>query len=871
MPKRDGCLRFALAMGIASASVFAGAGDAARADAPVPLFEPSVWYPTGDAIGSVAIGDVDGDGRNDLVAVGATAGSLSVWIQRTDGTLAARRRYQLSADSRSVAVADVDGDGLADVIVGMETRVAVLRQDGLGGLAAAQEYAVGGQYIRVADVTSDGRTDVVAWKCGSNTLAVLRGGPGPALLDPVVYAVPSAHDCDLAVGDVNGDSRNDVVLALDNGSSQLDPHIDTLGVLEQQADGTLRNGTQIAVPSNLADYRGLAIGDVTGDRRDDLVAAAHGSFPTMNRIAIYAAREDGTLPLKPARALQTVGYVSCVIVTDVTGDGRGDLVFQDAGSVAVVPQLPGGVLGPEEVQPGPYSGSISSAAHHTMAVGDVDGDGRSDIAVASGVHVALYRRAAATDRVTVTSPAHLAVKGFSTAVEWTASGDIAAFDVSYSLDDGETFTPIPGCTDLPAGTTSCLWLTPDAEVSLARLRVAGRRAAAGPSIVGTSALKLVKPSLLVDVQSFHNSPGNFVEAGVERRVLIIGELGPRASVVIELSRDGGASWEHLGTHAAPESGGSYFPWMVTNPTTGDAVIRASWAGPSLLTDTTLHFAINHWPVADSGPDQSAFEGEPVVLDGSRSQDGDRDPLSYEWYLEWSGPLPETAVRKEPIATGSVITVSPPVGRHEFLLLVRDSIGALGADYVQVTVRPTPTILVSAPGPGQVQAVGTPQTVRWRTSASVEATLSIALSRDGGVTWEALADGVPNTGMWTGNVAGPATRRARVRVSWPQHPLVTGVSEEFALDHAPVASAGADQTVNVGTSAILDGRASVDADADPITWQWEANGVVVGREATLLVIPWSRGTTTYTLTVEDDLGLHSSDTVDVEARPARAAR
>jgi probable HAF family extracellular repeat protein len=97
-------------------------------------------------------------------------------------------------------------------------------------------------------------------------------------------------------------------------------------------------------------------------------------------------------------------------------------------------------------------------------------------------------------------------------------------------------------------------------------------------------------------------------------------------------------------------------------------------------------------------------------------------------------------------------------------------------------------------------------------------------------------------------------------------LFNGVSRAFVMDlgsgnNPPVAAAGSDQNLECPTLATLDASASTDPDGDFLTYEWSANGVVLGTDV-VLTVSFPVGTHTVTLKVSDPGGLSSEDTVSV---------
>jgi len=249
-----------------SVSILIGAGDG--------TLLPPVHYPTtaGAATSNLAVGDLDGDGYLDVVATNPEAGSISLLWGLPGGTLEPSLNVPVgpvgghsSSAPFSAAIGDFDGDGKNDVAVADLIGRAVVVRLGAGGRALGPEVAhseggVGPFICMAGDVAPDGKLDVVCSNRGSDDVSVLPGLGGGILADPVVSgAGAGTGPYSLAVADFNLDGAPDVVTAnfLTGTASVL------LGVGDGRFEAPLSSGL-------VGDFTfGVATGDFNLDGRPD--------------------------------------------------------------------------------------------------------------------------------------------------------------------------------------------------------------------------------------------------------------------------------------------------------------------------------------------------------------------------------------------------------------------------------------------------------------------------------------------------------------------------------------------------------------------------------------------------------------------------
>jgi hypothetical protein len=200
-------------------------------------FHAAVTYGSGGNIAvSIAAGDMNADGKPDLlvanrcIAVGCPNGGVITVLQGNgDGTFRQAIPVNSGVESYSMAVADVNHDGKLDLLVGGYSTVAVLLGNGDGTLKTVQRYTTGGeeaQSIAVGDVNADGMPDLLTaskcpWEgaghkgkfCLHGVVSVLLGNGDGTFRAPKIYGSLGNDATSVALGDVNRDSRPDMLVA----------------------------------------------------------------------------------------------------------------------------------------------------------------------------------------------------------------------------------------------------------------------------------------------------------------------------------------------------------------------------------------------------------------------------------------------------------------------------------------------------------------------------------------------------------------------------------------------------------------------------------------------------------------------------------
>jgi hypothetical protein len=363
-----------------------------KATAP-PAFAPAVAYGSGGyGALAVAVADVNGDGKLDLLVANecatscapGVAGSVSVLLGNGDGTFQPAVSYASGGyHANSVVVADVNGDGKPDLLVANFCSdsacldygtIGVLLGNGDGTFQTAMTFQGGGGYVTslaVADVNRDGKPDVVA--ASSENAAVLLGNGDGTFQTGVNYYADGDQASSIAVADLNADGKLDLVVVMRcDGSSCSGPG--PISVLLGNGDGTFHLAAEFS-----SGYF-VTVADVNGDGKPDLLLADIVD----NSANVLLGNGDGTFQgvvEYPPGGL----YPYSIAVADVNGDGKPDLV------VAIGCVGPCGTSGGTGVLLGNGDGTFQRVASfgsggvsaQSVAVADVNGDGKLDLLVAN--------------------------------------------------------------------------------------------------------------------------------------------------------------------------------------------------------------------------------------------------------------------------------------------------------------------------------------------------------------------------------------------------------------------------------------------------------------------------------------------------------
>ncbi len=305
--------------------------------------------------GSVAVGDFDGDGVLDVVAV-QTAGSTStVYFLKGDGHagFAAVSSFQASAPLSGPVAADFDGDGKVDLAVSAGgSDVWLYRGDGRGGFGLPYVLHTSLSIVsRLAtlDVDANGRVDLLVSGSagfGYDVLSTYTLGSGG------IFAATTGPDgggnqCpfDLAIGDVDGDGHPDAV-AVERYLGGCPNEIRTFLV---------RSATPLQLRQSATSLWSPVLADFDGDGHTDLAAVMGSLYGVPTGLAVQLGDGSGRFGSEAFFAVPAgvIRETAVLTAADLDGDGRPDLVL--SGIPSLPPLILRNVCGnPHEIaEPGP--------------------------------------------------------------------------------------------------------------------------------------------------------------------------------------------------------------------------------------------------------------------------------------------------------------------------------------------------------------------------------------------------------------------------------------------------------------------------------------------------------------------------------------
>jgi hypothetical protein len=327
--------------------------------------------------------DLDGDGNLDAVIASGhpdmlipneNAQFITALFGRGDGTLVGPRAYRAGSSPNAIATADFNRDGKLDIV-----SAAGQLWIGLAGQAPvsiALGSGVSASGVAAGDVNGDQIADIVVGDANGSGIYVILGNGDGTFQPPVAYPTGGAVNS-VAIADFNGDRVPDIAFC---GFQNALPPVGAAGILFGNGNGTFQAATPLSgfgsAPAS------LAVGDFNQDGKPDLAIADQGYRSLTGGVNVYINQGNGTFQLPASYAVGQ--YPVFVAAANILSGGQAPALLVSTQNpnystnsqwdVAVLMANANGTF-----QTPSYLATQTNP--NAIAVGDLNGDGKPDLAV----------------------------------------------------------------------------------------------------------------------------------------------------------------------------------------------------------------------------------------------------------------------------------------------------------------------------------------------------------------------------------------------------------------------------------------------------------------------------------------------------------
>lgn len=333
----------------------------------------------------ICISDIDNDGKPDIVA-GSVAGAVSIYKNNSSGSnlsFATQVNFSAGDYHYNIAIGDLDGDGKQDIVVpnfGFNT-ISILKNTSSAGtisFSPSLNYVAGVETygIAISDLDSDGKPDIVSTNQANATVSVFRNTSmaGSISFAPKIDFITNITPRGMAINDINNDRKPDLVIASQYGHC--------ISILENTSTpGNISFAAKVDLFTTNGSYpESVSIGDLDGDDQPD-IAVANNNAPTGTISVFRNTTLNGNISFAGYIDLLTGNNSNPYIVGmgDIDGDGKPDIMINNQNlNVASI------------FRNTSYIGTISfdskvdyttAAGSRGLAIGDLDVDGKTDFAI----------------------------------------------------------------------------------------------------------------------------------------------------------------------------------------------------------------------------------------------------------------------------------------------------------------------------------------------------------------------------------------------------------------------------------------------------------------------------------------------------------
>ena len=700
---------------------------------------------------------------------------------------------------------DVNKDGKIDIVTASNNGVKWWRNSGNGSFSANTVGSLTGAWsVHAADVDGDGDIDMAAASPNPQAQELRLWLNNGGWSSPFIFPFLEAEDVFCA--DLDGSGVKEIL-----GMSWAENLPDSGNDLTYFTNYSGTNYTRVTIDPNLSGAHSVVAADFDKDGDQDIAASGDGH--------IYIYRNEGGARFSTRKDIANHGSLS-LTTADMDNDGDPDLVvqgrnppnqdvfwFERTSSLNFVKRTVGNDIGE------------CWAAHGT----DIDGDGDMDVVASSQT----YR----------TIRAYINDGSFN-------------FTELPVVENFGTATGAPGCRgEFPMD------IDKDGDMDIVGVAP------------GENTLAWFETVVVPTVTVTSPNGGESWVIGSAHDIAWTTAAGI-SNVKIELSTDGGISWQLV---AANASNIGIYAWTVPNLPSSTCRIRISDSADGSPVDIgDTNFTISAPKVTLTAPNggENWFSGTSRTIRWSSNG----TIASVKLDLSRDNGNAWLSIATSTTNDGSFPWDIPPGTSATCLVRVSDVTDSTRFDVSNSKFSITdPSITAGAPDGGETLLVGSVATFSWSSVGPTDA-VTIELSRDGGNLWEVLASGVANNGSYAWTVAGTRSSTCLWRISDAADHSPIDVSDSvftiISPNRAPTADLGGPYSAPRGMGIVFDASRSADPDGDNLTYEWDFGDGTTGG-AVQVTHAYSRVKAyKVTLIVGDGLGGEAqvSDSVEVFNRP-----
>jgi sugar lactone lactonase YvrE len=363
-------------------------------------FSSKIDLATGNGVStkSMSTADFDGDGKPDLAVANDENQSLpnGVSVFKNNGTIGnisflTKADYSTGSFSEFVTTGDIDGDGKPDMVVANynSSSISLFRNTSTNGsisFAPKVDLITGSKSYRIAigDLNADGKADlaVTCWTCNVVSIFTNKSAVGEISFGAPTDYITGLYQSGAIISDLDGDTKPDLIIGNYTSSIFIFKNNSSTGIISFAPKVNYATGGN--GPSDVA-TTAIAIGDLNMDSKPDLAIA---NF-TMNEnsVSVFINTSDkGTISLDPRKEFPVGPYVLDIAITDLDGDAKPDIALSHGGFGT--PNISGVSIIKNETANGSLSFSpdvlfANGTSSFTTVLNDFDGDGKADIAFAN--------------------------------------------------------------------------------------------------------------------------------------------------------------------------------------------------------------------------------------------------------------------------------------------------------------------------------------------------------------------------------------------------------------------------------------------------------------------------------------------------------